>query len=175
MTELLTAGPNREITLTFSLKLVDGQLIDQIDEPATFLWGDESLLPAFQKAMRGCKAGDKRSVFIQARNGFGEASEDNIQYFKPEQLVAAGIQPEVGMLINFSDDHRLNQNEADVSGVITAITEDWITVNFNHPLAGRDLMFGFEIHDIQVAPMTLGIATHDITDTSSDITNEMPD
>lgn len=165
----LTCGPDREISLTFSLSLTDGTLIDQLDAPATFVWGDESLLPGFQKGLRGCKAGDKRSVFIQAKDGFGEVSEDNIQYFKPEQLAAVD-ELTIGMVINFNDDHRLNQNEADVSGVISAISDEWITVDFNHPLAGRDLMFGFEIHDVKVAPMALGIRSRDLT---SDVTNNV--
>jgi len=159
----LAAGPNRQITLTFSLKLVDGQLIDQVNEPATFVWGDESLLPAFQKALRGCKPGDKRSVFIQAKNGFGPVMEDNIQYFKPDKLAELGVAPAVGMMINFTDDHRLNMNEADVTGIVKAIDDDWVTVDFNHPLAGRDLMFGFEIIDVKIAPMSLGIPVRDTT------------
>lgn len=159
----LIAGPNRQITLTFSLKLLDGQLIDQVNEPATFVWGDESLLPAFQKALRGCKPGDKRSVFIQAKNGFGPVMEDNIQYFKPDQMADLGVTPELGMMINFTDDHRLNMNEADVTGVVKDITDEWITVDFNHPLAGKDLMFGFEIIDVKVAPMSFGLPVRDIT------------
>lgn len=162
MTDVLTCGPDRQISLTFSLKLTDGTLIDQIDTPATFIWGDDSLLPGFQKCLRGCKKGDKRSVFIQARQAFGETSEDNLQYFKPEQLASVG-ELAVGMVINFNDDHRMNQNEADVPGVVVAITDEWITVDFNHPLAGRDLMFGFEIHDVKVAPMALGIRSRDVT------------
>lgn len=160
----LKAGPDRQITLTFSLKLEDGELIDQIDKPASFIWGDESLLPAFQKALRGCKAGDRRSVFIPAKDGFGEASEDNIQYFKPEQLTGSGITPEVGMMINFNDEQRLNRNEAEVAGVVTSISDDWISVDFNHPLAGRDLMFGFEIHRIDMAPMDAGIRSKDLSE-----------
>lgn len=162
MTDVLTCGPDREITLTFSLSLTDGTLIDRIDTPATFVWGDESLLPGFQKGLRGCKAGDKRSIFIQAKDAFGEANPDNIQYFKPEQL--AGIDDlSVGMVINFSDDHRLNQQESDVSGVIADISDEWVTVDFNHPLAGRDIMFGVEIHDVKVASMSLGIRSRDLS------------
>lgn len=159
----LRAGPNRQITLTFSLAMSNGSIIDQIETPATFVWGDETLLPAFQKALKGCKAGDKRSVFIDGDKGFGAPSEDNIQYFKPEQLTSTGIEPTVGMMINFNDDHRLNKHEADVSGVVKEVTDEWITVDFNHPLAGQDLMFGFEIYAVSLAPMELGIATHNIT------------
>lgn len=151
MVEPLVAGPDRQITLTFSLSLADGQLIDRIDTPATFVWGDESLLPGFQQALLGCKAGDRRSVFIQAKDAFGAVSEDNIQYFKPEVMKDMGeLQP--GMIVNFCDDIRLNKNEADVSGVIADVSDEWVTVDFNHPLAGRDLMFAYEIVAIEVAP-----------------------
>lgn len=165
MSKTITAGPNRQISLTFSLKLASGQLIDKIEQPATFTWGDESLLPAFQKALMGTKAGDKRSVFVQAKDGFGDISDDNIQYFKPEVLAEMQIEPELGMVISFNDDHRTNMGDEDVSGVVKALDDEWVTIDFNHPLAGQDLMIEYEIHDIKMTPMELGIP---ITDTTLD-------
>lgn len=157
MTDSLKAGPNRQVTITFSLSLMDGQLIDRCDTPATFNWGDESLLPALEKAMLGLEAGAKRSLFVQAREAFGEVNPDNIQYFKPDQLADMQVTPDVGLLVSFNDDHRTNMGESDVSGVITSIDADWITIDFNHPLAGRDLNFQFEIHAVSMPEKGLGI------------------
>lgn len=151
MHDTLVAGPGRLVTLTFSLALADGTPVDRLTEPATFEWGDESLLPAFQKALEGGKAGDKRSIFILAKDAFGMATEDNVQYFKPEVMQNMG-RLQVGTVVNFLDDIRFNKNEADVSGVIRDISDEWITVDFNHPLAGRDLLFAYEIVAVQVAP-----------------------
>ncbi len=170
--EPLVVGPNRKITLTFSLFLAnDGRLIDAIEEPATFVWGDESLLPGFQKALAGSKKGDKSSAMIPAREGFGERSEDNVQYFKPDVIDKMGIQPEEGMMISFTDDHRSNKGEADVTGIVIAVSDDWVTVDFNHPLAGRDLMIQFEIHDVQVKPQDLGISVVNYLDDADDDTS----
>ncbi|HBP67096.1 MAG TPA: peptidylprolyl isomerase, partial [Alcanivorax sp.] len=74
MTDTLRAGPQTRITLHFAVRLMDGTEMDSTygGEPAAFSWGDESLLPGFERAILGLKAGDKRSVFIDAASGFGE-------------------------------------------------------------------------------------------------------
>jgi FKBP-type peptidyl-prolyl cis-trans isomerase SlpA len=51
------------------------------EEPVSFTVGDGNLFEGFEKAIFGLKAGDKRSILIQAKNGFGEWQEGNVQTF----------------------------------------------------------------------------------------------
>ncbi len=140
MTDTLRAGPQTRITLHFAVRLMDGTEMDSTygGEPAAFSWGDESLLPGFERAILGLKAGDKRSVFIDAASGFGEYNEQNRQHFKRSTFSADEVA--VGTVMNFAD-----AAGAEVPGVIAELDDDWVTVDFNHPLAGRDLTFEVEI------------------------------
>jgi FKBP-type peptidyl-prolyl cis-trans isomerase SlpA len=52
-----------------------------VSEPVSFTVGDGNLIEGFEKAIFGLKAGDKRSIFIQAKNAFGEWQEGNVQTF----------------------------------------------------------------------------------------------
>ncbi|MEQ9507670.1 MAG: FKBP-type peptidyl-prolyl cis-trans isomerase [Alloalcanivorax xenomutans] len=125
----------------FAVRLMDGTEMDSTfgGEPATFVWGDGSLLPGFERAILGLKAGDRRSVFIDAQSGFGEYNEQNVQHFRRDTF-AAPDGMEVGTVMNFAD-----AAGAELPGVVSALDEQWVTVDFNHPLAGRELTFEVEI------------------------------
>ncbi|MCU5783776.1 peptidyl-prolyl isomerase [Alcanivorax balearicus MACL04] len=141
MNDELRVGPQTRITLHFAVRLMDGTEMDSTfgGEPATFVWGDGSLLPGFERAILGLKGGDRRSVFIDAQSGFGEYNEQNVQHFRRDTF-AAPDGMEVGTVMNFAD-----AAGAELPGVVSALDEQWVTVDFNHPLAGRELTFEVEI------------------------------
>lgn len=156
MSEQLRAGPDTRITLHFAVRLMDGTEMDSTfqKEPASFVWGDESLLPGFENAIRGLKAGDRRSVFIDADQGFGEHNEQNIQHFTRDTF-AEHDHLEPGMVLSFSD-----ASGAELPGVVAELKDGWVTIDFNHPLAGRDLTFEVEIIRVEryapEQPVTIG-------------------
>lgn len=142
MTEVVRAGPGMRVTLHFAVRLADGTELDSNfgRAPASFVWGDESLLPGFEAALRGLKAGDRRSVFLTADKAFGERNDDNIQHFRRD-VFDPDIRLAPGVVVNFRD-----ASGAELPGVIQSLDEeDWVSVDFNHPLAGRDLTFEVEI------------------------------
>ena len=136
-------GPGKRITLHFSVALSDGQLVDstKAGNPATFTWGDGSLLPGFEAAVEGLKVGDRRSVYLTPEQAFGPWNESNVQRFPPEQF--AGMELSIGLMVSFADAAR-----SELPGVVTAIEDTCVTIDFNHPLAGRDLNFDVEIINV---------------------------
>ena len=104
MTEILRAGPETRVTLHFAVRLMDGTEMDSTfgGEPAAFVWGDESLLPGFESSIRGLKAGDKRSVFLEAKKAFGEYNEENVQHFTRDTFIQYDTL-ESGMVLSFAD------------------------------------------------------------------------
>lgn len=147
-------GPGKKVTLHFSIALADGQQIDSTrerPEPAEFTVGDGSLLPGFESAIFGLRAGDRRSVFIDAGRGFGDWNPDNQQVFTRVQF--SHLTLEEGMIISFAD------KSGELPGVVKAFDHDTVTVDFNHPLAGRDLVFEVDIirvMDADASPVSLG-------------------
>ena len=152
MSEMI--GPGKKVALHFSISLADGQLIDSTrerPEPAEFTVGDGSLLPGFEQAIFGLRAGDRRSVFIDAKRGFGDWNPDNQQVFTRVQF--SGMELQEGMIISFAD------KSGELPGVVKAFDDDTVTVDFNHPLAGRDLTFEVDIirvMDADASPVSLG-------------------
>lgn len=155
MTESLRAGPGTRITLHFAVRLMDGTVMDSTFErqPASFVWGDESLLPGFERVVLGLKAGDKRSAVIPPDKGFGEYNADNVQQFRQQEF-DAGVALAPGVVVSFRD-----AAGAELPGVISSVEDDWVSVDFNHPLAGRELTFEVELLAVELhspaQPVTL--------------------
>lgn len=143
MTEL-RIGPDREVTLHFAIKLENGDVVDSTfdKQPATFRFGDGNLLPGFELSIQGLKAGDKRSLSIEPENGFGQPSPQNLQTMPRSQFVDMELGE--GLLVIFRD-----AANSELPGVVKSFDEQQVTVDFNHPLAGKTLTFEVEIIEVK--------------------------
>ncbi len=137
-------GPDREVTLHFALKLENGDVVDSTfdKQPATFRVGDVNLLPGFEQALYGFKAGDKRSVQVQPEQGFGQPNPQNVQIMPRSQF--DGMELSEGLLVIFND-----AANAELPGVVKAFDDKQVTIDFNHPLAGKVLDFDVEIIEVK--------------------------
>ena len=139
-------GAATQVTLHFAIKLDNGDVVDSTfdKQPATFTVGDGSLLPGFEQALYGLKAGDKRSLPIGPEQGFGQGNPQNIQVMPRAQF--ADMELSEGLLIIFND-----AANAELPGVVKAFDANQVTIDFNHPLAGKNLTFDVEIIDVKAA------------------------
>lgn len=137
-------GPDKEVTLHFALKLDNGDVVDSTFDknPATFKVGDGNLLPGFEQAIYGLKAGDKRSLPISPEQGFGQGNPQNIQVMPRSQF--QDMELSEGLLVIFND-----AANAELPGVVKAFDDNQVTIDFNHPLAGKALSFDVEIIDVK--------------------------
>jgi FKBP-type peptidyl-prolyl cis-trans isomerase SlpA len=136
-------GPNHQVTLHFALKLDNGDVVDSTfdKKPATFKVGDGNLLPGFEQAIYGLKAGDKRSLSISPEQGFGQGNPQNIQVMSRSQF--QDMELSEGLLVIFND-----AANAELPGVVKAFDDIQVTIDFNHPLAGKALSFEVEIIEV---------------------------
>jgi len=133
---------NIKMTLHFSIQLAeDGSIVDSTrdKQPVSFVLGDGNLLPSFEKLLLGLQVNDKRSFVLQPKQGFGEYNEANFQAI-PRTQFSADMKLEVGLLIGFSD-----ASGEELPGLVKSINEQFIMIDFNHPLAGKELIFEVEI------------------------------
>lgn len=137
-------GPDKNITLHFSLALEDGREVDSTfgKKPATFRFGDGSLLPGIERKLVGLRKGDRETFTIRPEDGFGQPNPANIQRFARADF-SEGVTLEEGVVISFADAQR-----AELPGVVKSVTDDEVEVDFNHPLAGRTLLFTVEIIEL---------------------------
>ncbi len=130
------------IKLHFSLALPDGAIIDSnFDKsPASFKLGDGSMLPGFEKVLMGLKPGEEISERIPAAEAFGMPNPQNQQRFAIDKfrhlLEDDSIPTEPGSVVSFRD-----PGGFDLPGVVVGIDEQTVEIDFNHPLAGKDIIF----------------------------------
>ncbi|TPE49966.1 peptidylprolyl isomerase [Maribrevibacterium harenarium] len=133
------------ITLFFELRLEDGHVVDSnFDKtPATFTFGDGSLLPDFESVLLGLAVGEQREFIMTPEKAFGAHNPSNVQRIPRSQFA---MDLEEGMVVSFADSAK---NE--LPGVIREIDEHNVTVDFNHPLAGHALTYKIEIVAVEAA------------------------
>lgn len=154
MSKLNTILPNEEIRvehgskvdLHFSVSLENGVEIDNTrsrTEPVSLVIGDGNLLEGFEKALFGLRAGDRRTVHLPPEEAFGEWNPENVQRF---DTVKFEQRPEVGQMIEFED-----KAKTTLVGVVKSVDDNITEVDFNHPLASKNISFEVEIFKVTPA------------------------
>ncbi len=144
---MTAVGPDTRVTLHFSILLESGEEVDSTrrSRPATFTVGDGNLLPGFERALFGLSAGADEQLHIAAADAFGEQREENLR-FMPIAQFSAEVVPEPGLVVSFAGPG------GDLPGVVRSVEGDLVVVDFNHPLAGKNLIFDVSILKVEPIP-----------------------
>jgi FKBP-type peptidyl-prolyl cis-trans isomerase SlyD len=140
-------GLNKVISFNYILKDEEGTILDSTTNkaPLTFISGSNQILPKLEEALNGMLIGGKRNVKVDAADAYGEYDEKAIQNIKKEQF-PPDTKLEEGMR------YVANSPEGgQMPFTITEVKDDDVTVDFNHPLAGRNLEFDVELVDMRDA------------------------
>jgi peptidylprolyl isomerase len=122
-------------------RLEDGQVFDSSEggDPLSFTVGAGQVISGFDKGVEGMQVGDKKTIVIEADDAYGERSEDLVQSI-PRASISLDIVPEVGMSLMMT---LPDGNQIPVA--ITEVTDEYIKLDANHPLAGKKLLFDVEL------------------------------
>lgn len=134
-----------KVSVHYTGKLDDGSVFDSSRErdPLEFTMGKHMLIAGFEEAVMGKDTGDTVTVVIPPEKGYGEADPELV-FTVDRENVPSHITPQVGMVLNLQND----QGQMDVT--IVNVSDEDITLDANHPLAGKTLTFDIEI--VQVTP-----------------------
>ena len=110
----------------------------------SFITGHGHIIEKLEEEVSKLKSGDKATINIKAAEGCGEYNKDAIQSLPKEQF--AGIDLHEGMEL-FGQ----NEDGSSVRVIVKEIKDDEVTVDFNHPYAGKDLLFNVEILEVRDA------------------------
>jgi FKBP-type peptidyl-prolyl cis-trans isomerase SlpA len=141
-----TIQKDSAVTMHFAIKLKDGSIADsthQMGKPAKFIIGDGSLSDNFEACLIDLNEGEKRSIDLKAEDAFGLPNPDNIHHMDRAKFMGE-TEVEVGTIMAFS-----GPDGVEIPGIIANIAGDSVTVDFNHPLAGQDVVFDVEILSVE--------------------------
>ena len=137
------------VYLNFSISLEDGSEVDSNfgGEPVDFVIGDGSLLAGFERALFGMSAGQRQLFTVEPENAFGQPNDNNVQMLERDQF-DDDIDLEIGLVFSFAD-----ASGGELPGMVISFDEEEVTVDFNHPLSGRTIMFDVLIHRVEPAEL----------------------
>ena len=133
-----------KVTVHYSLMLADGTPVDGTadGEPMEFSMGEGAMIPAFESIMLGMKTGDKQQVSLEPREAFGFPEPAN-KHWMEKSSFADDIELQEDLIIEFS-----TPAGDQVPGIILELVDDKVLVDFNHPLAGHEIIFSVQILSI---------------------------
>lgn len=145
---------NKVVSLHYVLKegSKEAEIIEETtgQDPMVFLYGVGQMIPKFEQEISGKKAGDKAEFPIKAAEAYGEIEDEAmltlpIDVFKNEGAVDLEML-KVGNVLPMQDGEG---NRMD--GIVKDVTETEVKMDFNHPMAGKDLYFEVEVIDVRDA------------------------
>ncbi|MGB5260999.1 MAG: FKBP-type peptidyl-prolyl cis-trans isomerase [Gammaproteobacteria bacterium] len=132
------------VTLHLSLSLEDGTVAESTfgGEPLTFTLGDGTLDYGLELGLYGLVSGAKQRLTLDPGQAFGQRDPGRVHTL-PRETFAADMQLEPGMIIGFE-----TEAGEELPGAVLEVDKETVQVDFNHPLAGRTILYEVEILDV---------------------------
>ncbi|WP_271270688.1 FKBP-type peptidyl-prolyl cis-trans isomerase [Aliamphritea hakodatensis] len=142
----MQVADNKVVLIHYTLTNAAGEVLDSSagGEPLAYLHGKGNIVPGLENALTGKQVGDKQQVEVSPEEGYGQPNEELIQ--EVERNLFDGIDNiEIGM--QFMAQTPWGEQPV----VVTALTDETVTVDGNHPLAGDVLNFDVEVVEVRDA------------------------
>ncbi len=143
---MTTAQTGNKVRVHYTGRLDDGQVFDSSEggTPLAFTIGSGQVIPGFETGVLGMSPGDTKTVNIPCADAYGEHRDDGVMQvprdeFPPDMPLAVG-----------SSVQGQQQSGQQVTFTIVALTDAEVTLDANHPLAGKDLTFDLTLVSIEV-------------------------
>ena len=141
----MTIENNHVVALIYTLNTIEENgektFIEQTtdENPLTFLYGVGMMLPKFEEEIAGLAAADKKTFTLAPENAYGERIEDATAQLPADMFAESGMPP-VGAILPLSD-----ANGNNFQAAVIEVSPELVTVDLNHPMAGKTLEFSIEI------------------------------
>lgn len=141
--EAVKIGTGKKVTLFYKL-FVEGELLEEANtkEPFIYTHGSNQIVPGLEKGLTGLKVGDRKTIRVSSEEAFGPVDQNAFKEIEKSKL-PAGVAAQVGTIL----EARSPQGER-ILVRISKVGAKRVQIDFNHPLAGKDLEFQVEVTNI---------------------------
>lgn len=137
---------NKVVSINYTVKTENGEIIDSTEgkEPLSYIHGKGYILPGVEDALEGKEAGDSISIEVKPEDGYGYYYDELV--FKVDKEKFSKIDNlEIGTQVQMSTEN------GPAIFLVTEITDDMVTIDGNHPLAGKTLFFDISVAGVRDA------------------------
>jgi len=147
MTQIIMIKQNSVVTMHYELKDSNGEVLDSSEgqDPLVYLHGAGNIIVGLEEQLFGKAAGDQIEAVVSPEKGYGQPVDALIQVVPKEAFGAEVENVAVGMRF------QAETEQGPVPVVVTAMDNENVTVDGNHPLAGKELYFNVTIADVRDA------------------------
>ncbi|MBP7688665.1 MAG: peptidylprolyl isomerase [Thermoflexales bacterium] len=141
---MASAQAGDTVRVHYTGKLDDGTVFDSSagSDPIEFVIGDHQVIPGFEDGVTGMAIGETKTITIPFDQAYG-AYDDELVLDVPRDQFPDHITPEIGEAL------QLQQPDGNViTVIISEVSDESVTLDANHPLAGEDLTFDLELAEI---------------------------
>ncbi len=138
---------NQVVGIEYELKEVGGdEVLDSNigQAPLEYITGKSHIIPGLEKQLSALSKGEKADIMVPASEAYGEYNPEAIDDVPREQF--AGLELKEGLPL-FGQ----GENGETIQVVVKAFNDETVTIDYNHPLAGKDLMFSVTVLDVRDA------------------------
>lgn len=133
------------VSIQYTLRNEAGEVLDESKgEPLVYMQGHGNIVPGLEKALEGMQAGEEAKTLVAPEDGYGEHSDKKVMQIDRAQL-SDEMEPEVGLMLH------AETPEGPMPLWITKVEGAQITVDGNHPLAGKSLAFEVKVVEVRAA------------------------
>jgi peptidylprolyl isomerase len=138
------AQKGNTVKVHYTGKLSDGTVFDTSveREPLEFVLGEGKVIPGFESGVEGMKTGESKTITIPSDQAYGPRQEQLVAEVKKDQF-PPDLNPQMGQQLQLQQ-----ENGQVVVVTVTDINENQVTLDANHPLAGKGLIFDVELVEI---------------------------
>lgn len=142
----MTIAENKVVTLHYTLTDDEGTIIDKSDDGSfLYLHGASNIIPGLENALTGKAAGDELKVTVAPEEAYGERN-DAAKEDVPREMFPADTEIEPGMQF-----HAEGPEGQMITVTVAEVSDDTVTVDGNHPLAGVTLNFDVKVVEVRDA------------------------
>jgi len=140
----MKVAEKNNISVHYTGKLKDGEVFDSSEgrEPLKFVVGDGNMIPGFENGVLGMELNEKKTIEIPFDQAYGDIRKDLFHEVSNDNL-PQDLKPEIGMQLQSK-----SQDGSVLNVTIIKVNENSVTIDANHPLAGKDLYFDIEVVEI---------------------------
>ena len=138
----MAINKNQSITMNFEIRINDDIIESNLDkEPVKLIYGIGQILEGLEVRIKNMTEGETKEIKVPAYEAYGDYDKELAETLPIGEF--DGIDLEIGMTLEADDD-----NGEVIKATVTEVTQDDVTVDYNHPLAGCDLDFTVVIKKI---------------------------
>lgn len=133
-----------KVKIDYTGKFDDGTVFDTSEgkQPLEFEMGKGMVIPGFEKAIVGMEKGQEKDIKIEPKDAYGDPNPQMVQKILRDKL-PQDQEPKEGMMLALG-----TPDGKQIPARITAVDDKEITIDLNHPLAGKTLTFKIKLIDI---------------------------